>query len=180
MGLLDRFFGKQEEAPIELPPAPPAPTVADIETALNNSLRMTLERGAPAVVTARVIRITNTVRGLLPYVAKMGLASTDAYHIIATATDYLPESLEGYLSLPRDWADTREVVNGKSSLLLLIDQLDLLAATTAKMFDAANRNDAAALVTHGRFLDQKFGGHRTDEARMEITRIPSANPLDLD
>jgi hypothetical protein len=41
--------------------------------------------------------------------------------------------------------------------MILIDQLDLLAATMDKVFDAVCRADAAALVAHGRFLAEKFG-----------------------
>ena len=76
---------------------------------------------------------------------------------MATATDYLPEAIGGYLRLPRQWADTRPVDRGKTSLMILIDQLDLLAATMDKVFDAVNRADAAALIAHGRFLQEKFG-----------------------
>ena len=76
---------------------------------------------------------------------------------MATATDYLPEAIGGYLRLPRQWADSRPVENGKTSLMLLIDQLDLLGATMDKIFDAVVRVDAAALIAHGRFLQEKFG-----------------------
>jgi hypothetical protein len=49
------------------------------------------------------------------------------------------------------------VDRGKTSLMILIDQLDLLGATMDKVFDAVNRADAAALIAHGRFLQEKFG-----------------------
>ncbi len=42
--------------------------------------------------------------------------------------------------------------------MVLIDQLDLLGATMDKVFDAVCRADAQALVVHGRFLEEKFGG----------------------
>jgi hypothetical protein len=76
---------------------------------------------------------------------------------MATATDYLPEAVGGYLRLPRQFADSRPVDRGKTSLMILIDQLDLLAATMDKVFDAVCRADADALVAHGRFLAEKFG-----------------------
>ena len=41
--------------------------------------------------------------------------------------------------------------------MVLVDQLDLLAATMDKIYDAVSRADAAALVAHGRFLAEKFG-----------------------
>ncbi len=80
---------------------------------------------------------------------------------MATATDYLPEAVGGYLRLPRQFADSRPVDRGKSSLMVLIDQLDLLAATMDKVFDAVCREDADALVAHGRFLAEKFGSAST-------------------
>ena len=80
---------------------------------------------------------------------------------MATATDYLPEAVGGYLRLPREFADNRPVDRGKSSLMVLIDQLDLLASTMDKVFDAVCRADAAALVAHGRFLQEKFGAAST-------------------
>ena len=83
---------------------------------------------------------------------------------MATATDYLPEAVGGYLRLPRQFADNRPVDNGKSSLMVLIDQLDLLAATMDKVFDAVCRADADALVAHGRFLAEKFGAASTGGA----------------
>jgi hypothetical protein len=76
---------------------------------------------------------------------------------MATATDYLPEAVGAYTRLPRQWADSRPIENGKTSLMLLIDQLDLLGATMDKIFDAVVRVDADALIVHGRFLQEKFG-----------------------
>lgn len=156
----------------------PTPTKEDIEQALAKAERMVLEGHAPTPVLARVLRITTAVKAILPRLANLGLDSQDAYTVVATATDYLPESVAGYLALPRDWADTRPVANGKSSLLLLIDQLDLLGLTISRMADAANRMDASALVAQGAFLTAKFGGP------VRVTRLddqcgPSSNPLDL-
>ena len=69
--------------------------------------------------------------------------------MVATATDYLPEAVGGYLRLPREWADTRPIDGYKTSLMVLIDQLELLASTMDKILDAANRADAQALIAHG-------------------------------
>jgi hypothetical protein len=70
---------------------------------------------------------------------------------------------------------------GKTSLMLLIDQLDLLAGTMDKIYDAANRTDAEALISHGRFLQEKFGhGPAVPPPPAPATRPQaSSNPLDL-
>ncbi|MDI9628621.1 MAG: hypothetical protein QM286_08780 [Acidobacteriota bacterium] len=158
--------------------ASPPPTKQDIEQALVKAERMVLDGHAPTPVLARVLRITTAVKAILPRLSNLGLDSRDAYTVVATATDYLPESVAGYLALPRDWADTRPVANGKSSLLLLIDQLDLLSLTISRMYDAVNRMDASALVAQGDFLTTKFGGPMR-ATRMDDQAPASTNPLDL-
>lgn len=182
MGLFDWLMGREPaEAAIADAVVPAPPTPEDIERALVAAETMAAEGAAPAPVQSRVRRVTATVRLLLPRLSNIGLQSSDSYNIVATATDYLPESLAAYLALPRDWADSRPVAGGKSSLLLLIDQLDLLATTMNKMYDAANRADAAALIAQGRFLDDKFGGHRTTTPTLpDAPRPASSNPLDLE
>ena len=136
---------------------PPAPTEQDILAALNRVNAMLREGNAPPVVTSRVVRIARTIHQTLPRLSQLGLGSQESYSVVATATDYLPEAVGGYLRLPRDWADTRPIDGHKTALMILIEQLEVLGATMDKIFDAANRADAQALIAHGRFLDAKFG-----------------------
>lgn len=177
MGIFGWFRGEQKPADPEAL-APRAPTSEDIEAALVKAERMVIDGHAPTPVLARVLRIITVVRAILPRLSNLGLESQDVYTVVATATDYLPESVAAYLALPRDWADTRPVANGKSSLLLLVDQLDLLSLTISRMYDATNRMDAAALVAQGAFLDSKFGG-QMKPARLDMPISASKNPLDL-
>jgi hypothetical protein len=138
--------------------APPSvPTEGDILTALDRVRDLAVQGAVPAAVSSRLRRIDTSIRETLPRLRNLGLGSIDAYSVMATATDYLPEAIGGYLRLPRDWADSRPIDNGKSSLLVLIDQLDLLGATMDRIFDAVNAHDAQALIAHGRFLQEKFG-----------------------
>lgn len=179
MGFWDWLTGKQETpaAPMEQA-LPKAPTADDILASLAEVDAMVASAAVPAVVTARVHHISDTVRATLPRLDNLGLGSIDSYSMMATATDYLPGAIDGYTRLPRDWADTRPVESGKTSLLLLIDQLDLLSVTMDNIADAVNRTDANALVTHGRFLQEKFG-HVTTPVTMEPPETRSSNPLDL-
>lgn len=154
MGLRS-WFGRRREEPA--PAVPAAPTEQDILAALNRVNAMLVEGNAPPVVTSRVRRIARTINDTLPRLRHLGAGSADSYSVVATATDYLPEAVGGYLRLPRDWADTRPVDGYKTSLMVLVDQLELLAATMDKILDAANRADAQALVAHGMFLQAKFG-----------------------
>ncbi|GAB3766309.1 hypothetical protein [Microlunatus parietis] len=160
MGIRDwfgRIFGREPEPPEPEEQRPSAPTAQDIEAALQRVEELVAGGAVPTVVTSRVRRVAKTVRETIPRLANLGMGSPQAYSVVATATDYLPEALGGYLRLPRDWADSRPIENGKTSLMLLIDQLDLLGSTMDKIFDAVVRVDADALIAHGRFLQEKFG-----------------------
>lgn len=155
MGLkswLGRRRGEEQAAAV-----PSAPTEQDILAALNRVNAMLAEGNAPPVITARVQRIARTIRDTLPQLRHLGVGTIESYSVMATATDYLPEAVGGYLRLPREWADTRPIDGYKTSLMVLIDQLELLAATMDKILDAANRADAQALIAHGMFLQAKFG-----------------------
>ena len=125
------------------------PTEADLLAALDATDASVAGGAVPAPVASRVRRITGTVRETLPRVRNLGLGSAEAYAVMATATDYLPEALGAYTRLPRQWADSRPVEDGKTSLMLLIDALDLLAGTMDTIFDAAVRVDADALDRAG-------------------------------
>jgi len=157
-GFFGRLFGRgeQDERSGRFV-APTVPTNDDLLAALTRVEGMISAGAVPAPVASRVRRIDRVVRDTIPRLASLGAGSPQAYSVMATATDYLPEAVGGYLRLPRQFADNRPVDQGKSSLMLLIDQLDLLASTMDKVFDAVCRDDAAALVAHGRFLSEKFG-----------------------
>ena len=115
------------------------------------------EGRVPGVVLSRLTRVTRRARLDPSWLERLGVGSAQGYSVMATATDYLPVAIGNYLRLPRDWADTRPIAAGKSSVMLLVDQLDLLGATMDKVADAINRSDAEAIIVHGAFLEEKFG-----------------------
>lgn len=146
------------EPAIELPSVPTGPEL------LSSVDRIEAEIGAaaradrvPDLVWSRVRRICGTARDTIPRLDQLGGGTRDAHAVMATVTSYLPEALGTYLRLPRSYADRRPIDRGKTALMVLVDQLDLLAATMDDIFEAACRADAEALVAHGRFLEEKFG-----------------------
>jgi hypothetical protein len=141
------------------PPVRRPPTSDELLQAVTDVEALVAREAVPAAVASRVGRVTATVRQTVPRLDRLGIGSLEAYSVVATATDYLPEAVGGYLRLPRDWANSRPVDEGRTALMVLIDQLDLLARTMEQVADAVNRQDAAALVAHGRFLAERFG-HR--------------------
>ena len=152
--LRDSVTGRPAEREYEFE-LPPAPTSADILSSIADVQSDTAGK-VPPIVTARINRIANTVAVMVPRLDQLGGGSAQAHTVVSTATSYLPEAVGGYLRLPRDFADRRAVYKGKTSLMLLCDQLDLLGATLDKISDAVSRADAAALVAHGQFLAEKF------------------------
>ncbi len=148
----------------------PVPTSADLLAAVDRVEALVAGADVPAAVASRVGRVTDVVRQTVPRLDRLGAGSSQAYSVMATATDYLPEAVGGYLRLPRDWANSRPVDQGRTSLMVLVDQLDLLARTMDQVFDAVNRSDAAALVAHGRFLAEKFGTASTG-GQLEVGRL---------
>jgi len=184
MGIRDwfgRVFGRdRQQAEAAEQPRPSAPTAADIEAALARVEELVTTGQVPTAVSSRVGRVSRTVRETIPRLSNLGVGSPQAYSVVATATDYLPEALTGYLRLPRDWANSRPVENGKTSLMLLIDQLDLLGATMDKIFDAVVRVDADALIAHGRFLQEKFGTPGATRPGPSQPPPPPRSSLDLE
>ena len=139
------------------PARPGPPTTEQLLEALDHVELQARNGQVPGVVLARLLRVTRVVRETLPRLSNLGLGSAQGYSVMATATDYLPVAIGNYLRLPREWADTRPIAAGKSSVMLLVDQLDLLGATMDKVADAINRSDAEAIIIHGAFLEEKFG-----------------------
>jgi hypothetical protein len=166
-----RLTGRKAEP--EPAPVPRPPTTDDLLAALVRVEQLVADGAVPAVVASRVGRVVRVVRETIPRLGNLG-GNAQAYSVMATATDYLPEAIGGYLRLPRQWADTRPVDKGKTSLMILIDQLDLLGSTMDKVFDAVNRADAAALIAHGRFLQEKFGTGSTGGG---LALGPATGPL---
>ena len=140
----------------ERSPAPPVDDDAEILAALAR-FQAQIKGRVPAAVDARVARVASRVSDCIPRLSQLGPMNAQAHAVLRTATSYLPEAVAGYLRLPRDFADNRPVQNGKTSLVVLCDQLDLLAAKMDEVFDAVCRADADALIAHGRFLAEKFG-----------------------
>jgi hypothetical protein len=149
----DRLLGRPAQPRFEPPPVRTSEQLlADLD-----AFERSLDDRVPPSVESRVARVVATVRETIPRLDQLGAGSYQAHTVVATATSYLPEAVGAYLRLPRSWADSRPVAGGKTSLMVLCDQLDLLGYKMDQVFDAVCRADAAALVAHGAFLAEKFG-----------------------
>ena len=171
------WFGFDRPEASDSPTAGPSgpPTTQQLLAALDAVEIQAREGRVPGVVLSRLLRVTRVVRESIPRLERLGIGSAQGYSVMATATDYLPVAIGNYLRLPRDWADTRPIAAGKSSVMLLVDQLDLLGATMDQVADAINRSDAEAVIVHGAFLEEKFG-HAAAGGSLGLTPIERAVP----
>ena len=127
---------------------------------VQRSLRDVQGRALPPVpreIRFKINRIAMAITELLPRVGVLGVGSPDQYVLVRCATDYLPTAFQGYLDLPRDYADHCVVADGKTPLALLSEQLDLLTTEINRIADRVNGIHSDKLIANGRFLGQKFG-----------------------
>jgi len=128
----------------------------DVKQALDTQVRLITGKVPPEVM-AKVLKIRQTMVGILPRSGTLPPGSPELFVIERTATDYLPTSLEAYLKLPRAYATLHAVQGGKTAKQILLDQLSLLENKMNEVADAVNRNDSDRLLANGRFLEEKFG-----------------------
>ena len=179
--LLDRMLGRSPATPdTERMVLPAPPTAEDVYAALDQTQGLLTSSALPSVVVARAMRVIDTARDTVPRLKRIS-GSDLGYTVMATATDYLPEAIGSYQRLPRRYADTRPVDGAKTSLMVLVDQLDLLGLALDRVFDAVYRDDARELVAQGRFIAEKFGSAGSGGALRidaEASPLPSMPQVD--
>jgi len=126
------------------------------------SIQRRVSGRVPPEIEHKVVSIATTIKDTLPRADALGSGSPGQYVLVQCATDYLPSTLQAYLDMPRSYADHQVVANGKTPLMLLSDQLDVLAKEINEIADAVNRADTDKLVANGRFLADKFGTNPLD------------------
>jgi hypothetical protein len=123
------------------------------------TLQKEMRGKVPPDIEAKVQHITASIQSILPKARRLSGGSQHLFVLQRTATDYLPTTVHAYLDLPREYAETHPIdgAGGKTAHQLVSEQLDVLAAQMNDVVDAANRGDVDALLSQGRFLDEKFG-----------------------
>ena len=128
----------------------------DVQQALDTQVRLITGKVPPEVM-AKVLKIRQTIVGILPRSGNLPPGSPELFLIERTATNYLPTSLEAYLSLPRGYATLHAVKDGKTSKEILLDQLTLLETKMNEVAEDLHHNDSDRLLANGRFLEERFG-----------------------
>ncbi|HXN03270.1 MAG TPA: hypothetical protein VN895_00420 [Candidatus Acidoferrum sp.] len=128
----------------------------NVKLALDTQVRVITGKVPPEVM-AKVLKIRQTILGILPRSGNLAPGSPELFVIERTATNYLPTSLEAYLNLPKAYAARHQVQDGKTPKEILLDQLTLLENKMNEVVDDVHRNDSDRLLAHGRFLEERFG-----------------------
>lgn len=138
-----------------LPPGAEEPVDTD---AIRRDLRRlsAVAANAPPDIAARVQGIIGQLQDLLPRIAERPASSDEVYVISRMASNYLPDTLDAYLRLPRTYAETQRLAGGQTAHQMVAAQLDLLAQKATEVTNAILKGDSDALVAQGRFLADRF------------------------
>jgi hypothetical protein len=130
----------------------------------------------PIDLQVRVEQIRRKVDVLLGYADRFPPFSQDLYLVRQTASDYLPRTVNAFLSMPPDGVDTPMAsYGGKTARQELSAQLELLDKKLDDIAQDLQRQDADRLVANRRFLEQRFGG-RDATGPAEPVKIPVTEP----
>ena len=116
----------------------------------------------PDEALTRVRSIKVAVLAVLPQLERGSGLTQDVYNVRQTALEYLPDAVERYAALPKSFAETKRLRNGKTAKDTLLEQLELLDATMQNLMASVYQEDAQGLLVHGRFLEEKFAAHKLD------------------
>jgi hypothetical protein len=122
----------------------------------------------PIDVQVKVKQIQRKTEMLLEYADSFPPFSHDLYLVRRTASEYLPRTIETYLSLSSRTRDGGLPTAGKTPLEELKEQLQLLDSKLDEIAEDLQRKDLDRLLSNRRFLEDRFG------------RRPVVEPLDPD
>lgn len=122
-------------------------------------LQREADKRLPDELAAKVGAIRETILEIVPKVNASAIDRQDLFALERTVTDYLPSTINAYVTLPRAYANTRVVQDGKTAKDLLGEQLDLIEEKMQAIGEAVARDDLNKLLAQGRFLEDRFGTH---------------------
>jgi len=111
----------------------------------------------PIDVQVKVEQIRRKVEVMLGYADRFPPFSQDLFLVRQTADDYLPRTLNNFLSLPPEAVDQLLQAGGRTARQELKAQLDLLDSKLDEIAQDLQRQDADRLLANRRFLESRFG-----------------------
>jgi hypothetical protein len=111
----------------------------------------------PIDLQVKVEQIRRKVDVLLGYADRFPPFSQDLYLVRQTASEYLPRTVNAFLSLPAEAVDKPLHDGGQTAREELRSQLSLLDAKLDEIAQDLQRQDADRLLANRRFLESRFG-----------------------
>jgi hypothetical protein len=115
------------------------------------------EGGVPAVR-----EVEDVLRPLLRYLRANPATEAEMLGVRGIITDYLPTTVQTFLTLPPDFAAVHRNRLGRTPAEELIEQLTLLVEGAREYATAIYEGDAQNLTNQGRFLQTKFARSELD------------------
>jgi hypothetical protein len=111
----------------------------------------------PIDLQVKVEQIHRKVDVLLGYADRFPPFSHELYLVRQTAEDYLPRTINTYLSMPSEETDRPLPGQTRTARDELKAQLDLLDSKLDEIAVALQRQDSDRLLSNRRFLEDRFG-----------------------
>ncbi|MGR9051897.1 MAG: hypothetical protein ACU84J_04550 [Gammaproteobacteria bacterium] len=128
---------------------------ADIEKGMARLIHKVRDRVSQPILE-RLVGIEESIAALKPHLDHMDGSDRNLFVIKQTVTDYLPDVLETYLSLPPSFARFHRIRGEKTPRDIVVEQLDLLDRELKQIIVDVLSRDTEALIAHGKFLENKF------------------------
>ncbi|PTA69888.1 hypothetical protein [Deinococcus arcticus] len=167
--LASGVWGRQDRAPAAAPAAPvPSALPAQASGTLLGTTEGPLvallrDERLPPDARAQLAALNLRTQEALSLLNTQGLEGTEAGYLTrAIREEYAPGAVNAYLKLPRSLADTAPIQDGKTGRALLTEQLELLLSGVQDVIDGTLRSGSQELLTHGRFLRDRFAKVEVD------------------
>lgn len=150
-GLVERWLGLHVPIRLAIPDNDP--------DSLREALQFTVDATRPRLtepVQQEIDRVVEAVEAVLAVWNDNDVGREAAYTLRATIQDYLPDTLERYMKLPRRYALQRMVRGERTARDIVVEQLRIMSDELMAIADDVNAGNAADLAAHGRFLDERF------------------------
>lgn len=121
------------------------------------SARLPRKGELPIDLQVKIEQIRRKVEVLLGFADRFPPFSQDLYLVRQTASDYLPRTVNAFLSLPPDTVDRPLHGGTQTARQELKAQLDLLDSKLDDIAQDLQRQDADRLLANRRFLEARFG-----------------------
>lgn len=120
----------------------------------------------PGEARAQIAALELRTREALTHLRTLGQQGSEAAYLARAVRDeYAPTAVQAYLKLPPTLANVTPIQDGKTGRDLLREQLDILLNAVQDILGTTLHAGGQDLLTHQRFLEQKF---RKSERDLEV------------